>query len=73
MWNGGSHRELALELHGVAARFAQDPAADRDDQAGLLGERDEVERRHEPAVRVDPADERLDAGDPPESSSITGW
>ena len=37
------------------------PLADRLDQAGLLGERDEVERGHEPAVGVLPADQRLDA------------
>jgi hypothetical protein len=48
----------------LPAGLAQHPAADRHDQAGLLGERDELERRHEPALGVVPAHERLDAGDP---------
>ena len=34
----------------------EDPAADRHDQAGLLGQRDERERRDQPARRVLPAD-----------------
>ena len=58
------HRELALQLDRVAARLAEHPAADRDDQPGLLGERDELERLHDAAVGVDPADQRFDAGDP---------
>ena len=36
---------------------------DRHDQPGLLRERDEVQRRHHPALRVEPADQRLDARD----------
>ena len=47
----------------LAAGLFEDPAADRDDQPRLLGERDEVQRRHEPAGRVHPAQERLDARD----------
>ena len=57
------HRELALQLHRVAARFPEHPASDRDDQPRLLGERDELERLHDAAVRVDPADQRFDARD----------
>src|SRR6185295_17665109 len=56
-------RELGLEVHRVAAGRLQDPEPERDDQAGLLGERDEVERRDEAALRVLPADERLEAVD----------
>ena len=47
----------------VAARLVQNPLPDRDDQTGLLGERDEVGRRQEAAVRVLPAHEGLHAHD----------
>ena len=40
-----------------------DPAADRHDQPGLLGDRDELVGRHHPALGVVPAQQRLDAGD----------
>ena len=53
---------LAEEL-GLAAPLAQDPAADRDDQPALLGERDELEGRDQAAGGVAPAQQRLDAGD----------
>ena len=46
-----------------AARLLNDPRTDRDDQAGLLGERHEVDRLHEAARRVPPAHERLEADD----------
>ena len=39
----------------------QHPAAERQDRAALLGQRDELVRPDEPARRVAPADERLDA------------
>ena len=58
------HRELALQLHRVGARFAKHPAADRHDQSRLFRERDELERLHDPALRVDPSDQGLHAGDP---------
>ena len=48
---------------GLAGGLAQDPAAQRDDQAGLLGQRDELARAEEAARRVLPADQRLEAGD----------
>ena len=47
----------------AAGRF-QHPAPDRDDQPGLLGERNERQRRDEAARRVLPADERLEPDDP---------
>ena len=48
---------------GAAWRQAsfEHPAPDRDDQAGLLGERDELRRRDRAARRVLPAQQRLDA------------
>ncbi len=42
MYSGGSLGPQPLHRHGLQARLAQHPASDRDDQAGLLGERDEV-------------------------------
>jgi hypothetical protein len=68
-WICLSERLMAIAGHrgqhalGVPATLAQDPAADRDDQAGLLGDRDELVRRHEPALGVVPAQQRLHAGD----------
>ena len=46
----------------VAACSVEDPAAERDDQAGLLGDRDELIGREHPAGRVLPADEGFEAG-----------
>ena len=45
----------------VATALAQHPPPDRDDQAGLLGERDELVRRDHSALRMAPAEQRLDA------------
>ena len=53
-----------LPAAGLAAGLAQDVAAERDDQAGLLGERHELGGRHEAADRVLPAHERLRGDDP---------
>ena len=64
MWNGGSIGNSPCSSHRVAARLAEHPAADRHDQSGLFGERDELERLHDAALRVDPADQGLDARDP---------
>ena len=47
----------------VAARFGEHLAADVDDEAVLLGDRDEVVRGHQPACRVLPAHERLEGHD----------
>ncbi len=47
----------------LPAGLAQHPFADRTDQAGVLGQRDEVRRRDQAALRMLPADQGLDAGD----------
>ena len=47
--------------HGLPAGLLQHPLADLDDQPGLLEQRDEVVRLHEPARRAAPADQRLHA------------
>src|SRR6185503_3072655 len=58
------HLAVVEEADRLRARLAHDPRADRDDQAGLLGDRDEVGRRHHPGAGAVPADEGLDADDP---------
>ena len=55
----GRRRDLALPLAGLAAGRLEDPAADRQDQPGLLRQRDERERRHEPSHGMLPAQEGL--------------
>ena len=52
---------LVVPAAQPAARLAQHPAADRHDQAGLLGQRDELAGRRPGRARVLPAHERLDA------------
>ena len=47
----------------LAAGLAQDPFADRDDEAALLGERNEVAGRDQAALRMLPAHQRLEADD----------
>src|ERR1043166_5276597 len=47
---------------GVRAGLAQDPLAERNDQAALLRDRDELVWRNEAALRVTPAHQRLGAG-----------
>ena len=66
---GHVHRHLPGGAVGVApaahlrARLAQHPIADLDDQAALLREGDELVRRHEAALRMRPAQQRLDGLD----------
>src|SRR3990172_2389860 len=48
----------------LAAGPIEDPAADVEDQVRTLGHADEFARPDHPALRVDPADERFDAGHP---------
>jgi hypothetical protein len=48
-----------------AARLPEDPLADGDDQAGLLGQRDELGGGDHAALGVLPADQGLEADDPP--------
>jgi hypothetical protein len=58
-----AHRRLTgsreLPSPGLAAGLADDELADRDHQAGLLGDRNEVARRDQAALGVHPPDERL--------------
>ena len=49
----------------LAPGLVQHPAADRDHEADLLGERHELLRRDEAALRVRPANERLEPLDAP--------
>ncbi len=46
---------------GLARGVAQHPAPERDDQSGLLGERDELARAEQAALGMLPAHERLEA------------
>ncbi len=61
--------EWAIDVGHVAeslqrlTHFAQHVFADRHDQRGLLGERDEVDRRYDAAFRIGPARQRFEAGD----------
>ena len=52
-----------LPAHGLAARLAHHPSAERHDEPRLFGERNERERREHSARGMVPAHERLDAGD----------
>ena len=49
---------------GLRAGGAQDPFAERHDQAGLLGDRDELAGGISAALRMLPAHQRLEAGEP---------
>ena len=49
----------------LAAGFAQHPVAERHDEAGLLGERDELGGGDEAALRMAPAHQRFHADDAP--------
>ena len=48
-------------LAHLAARFGEHPVAERHDEAGLLGDGDEGRRLEEAALRMVPADQRLEA------------
>jgi len=54
---------VALPFAHLACRRAQDPRADREDQTGEVGLREEALRKHEAELGVLPAQERLDADD----------
>ena len=51
-------------LRRLAQSEVDDVAGQRTHDTGLLGNRDEVVRRDEAAIRVAPAHQSLDAGDP---------
>ena len=60
-------------LH-LAARLVEHPRADRHDEAGLLGDGDEVAGAEQAALGVLPAQQRLDARDVRRSRRSTiGW
>ena len=56
-------RPRGAPVGGLAAGLVEHPVADRDDQAGLLGDRDEARGADQAARRVLPAQQRLDADD----------
>jgi hypothetical protein len=53
----------AVPLRVLGAGGAQDPVADRNDQTGLLGHREEVRRRDQAQLGMLPAQQRLGADD----------
>ena len=65
--------EAALPVAGGLAGGVQDPAADGHDQAGVLGQGDELARHDQAPLGVVPADQRLQPGQPAPGSSTTGW
>ena len=68
-----SHVELAPR-HRLIHELPHDPVADQLDQAELLGQRDELVRRHHRPVGLDPPDQGLDTRPSRRcSSSTTGW
>ena len=58
-----AQRGAVLPLGGLTGRLLQHPPADRHDEAGLLGERDELQRGDQAALGVPPAQQRLEADD----------
>ncbi|MCY1413895.1 hypothetical protein D9M71_293330 [compost metagenome] len=56
---------LGLPLNHLRAGLAHHPAVDFADQPGTLGNGNEVGRRYQPALRMLPAHQRLDADHPP--------
>jgi hypothetical protein len=64
--------EALLPGLGLARRLAQRPFRQRHDEAGLLGQRDEVARRHQHAAAL-PAHQRLGADHARLRTSILGW
>ncbi len=61
--NGRASGRCSCQLEDLAAGALLDPAADRLDQAAVLGDRDELGRVEQAALGVLPADQRLEAGD----------
>ena len=60
------HREPRIggPVRRIVASLAQHPFAERDDEADLLGDADELGRRQQPLVAVTPAQQRLEAAGP---------
>ena len=57
-------RKLLVPASELAAGLVEHPCANRHDQAGVLGHRDELGREHESADRVIPAQQRFEPGEP---------
>ena len=55
--------EALLPLSHLAARLAQDPPPDGDDEARLLGNGEELRRGHQTPLRVAPPHEGLEPDD----------
>jgi hypothetical protein len=67
-------RVARAPLGQLATGFGEDPAADRQNEAGLFGDGDELGRVHQALRRVLPAHERLDrASNRPVRRSTSGW
>ena len=60
-----AQRPAQLPVPGASlpARLLEDPGADGDQDAAVLGDGDEVQRRHHPALGVPPAHQRLHGDD----------
>ncbi|MDQ3774896.1 MAG: hypothetical protein M3461_11300 [Pseudomonadota bacterium] len=59
----GAREALPAPGRGLLARAREDPSSDGYDEPGLLGDGDELRGGDEPALRVPPAQQRLDTGD----------
>ena len=57
----------------LLARLAEDPTADRDDETGLLRERDELLRQQKASLGVLPPMSASRAIDSPPSKLTMGW
>jgi len=64
-WRPDRFTPTSTPARAPAAHFAERPFADPQDQPGVLGELDELGRRHETARAVLPAQQPLVAGHPP--------
>ena len=60
---GRGRAEVGEPRRHLPARLVERQPADVDDHAGVFGDGNEVRRRHQPAHRVAPAQQRLESGD----------
>src|SRR5690606_4484214 len=60
----GQRQPAVAPTARLAAGFARDPAVEADDQAGLLGDRNDVGRRHQATLGMFPAHQRFVALEP---------
>ena len=73
--DGDAQRRAAegVPLPRLPAGLREHEPAERDDQAGVLGDRDELRGLHETALRVSPAHERLEAAQRAVGETTIGW